>query len=111
MGNLQSNSTTKSHGRIKSRTKNSIKFFFKGKWEHIANTPIVNTSNIAYPKQNFDIQTHHRWNDNVIAPDTTAIMFHPNNESVEERISSITNNESRALVIKFYCLDQNKLIQ
>ena len=71
-------------------------FAFKGKIEHIAT---VNTPNIAYPSQKFNIIIPQDSADHVIVPDTLKITFGLKLTS-RNKARSVVNNFGRALVKK-----------
>ena len=71
-------------------------FAFKGKIEHIAT---VNTPNIAYPSQKFNIIIPQDSADHVIVPDTLKITFGLKLTS-RNKARSVVNNLGRALVKK-----------
>ena len=71
-------------------------FAFKGKIEHIAT---VNTPNIAYPSQKFNIIIPQDSADHVIVPDTLKITFGLKLTS-RNKARSVVNNFGRASVKK-----------
>ena len=71
-------------------------FTFKGKIEHIAT---VNTTNIAYPSQKFNIIIPPDSADHVIVPDTLKITFGLELTS-RNKAPNVVNNFGRALVKK-----------
>ena len=84
------------YGELDPMVEHRTQFTFRGKREHMAK---VNMPNIAYQNQHIDIEIPHGSRDHVIIPDTVKITFNLGIESTE-KLCSVVNNVSRALVKK-----------
>ena len=84
------------YGELDPMVEHRTQFAFKGKRGNIAT---ANTSNIAYPSQNIDIEIPHGSRDHVIVPDTIKITFNLEIESTD-KTRSVVNNVGRALIKK-----------
>ena len=73
-----------------------IQFAFKGQREHIAT---VNTPNIAYPGQTFNVIISQGSADHIIVPDTLKIRFDLE-LTLTDKACSVVKNVGKALVKK-----------
>ena len=85
------------YAEIDPQAERRTQFAFKGKREHIMK---VNTPNIAYPSQTFDVEIPTGSSEHVIVPESLKVSFNLDLETSKDKGRYIVKNIGRALVAK-----------